>query len=219
MRRRLGSAVSKKVRTKKFQVSEEYHLFAVDCWWAGLLQGGLKEIVSIEWEALGNMEWRLLFNWVAVPNGPKLNVGHPEYVDMPTEVLDEILMEALDEFEETQREHGHLREKAEHWGLEEGVPDAAGRSSVTHRDDLDEAEKIIAVEYLWPAVKSLERELRRCITRMQELDRETRVRKEPDYFPVMIDRGMLRTAFVEQLGYDNEWLFDDVGEPRNAEDE
>lgn len=61
--------------------------------------------------------------------------------------------------------------------------------------------------------------IRQQRTVLRELDREREVRKADDYYPVMVDRGMLRAAFVEQMGYDNEWLFDEVEEMDPSGDE
>lgn len=199
-------------RTKQFRLSQEYDLFAVDCWWAGLLQTGLKEIVSIEWEALGQLEWRLHIGWVAIEGGERLNVGHPQYADMMDEDLEEIMEEVLAEFEVGLHEYGVIEAKVQQWGLKEVGKTKDGDTHLIFRDDLDEAEKLIATDFLWTAYTLLGKWLRQQRTKLKELDRERRVRKEKDYFAVSVDRSLLRDTFVDQLGYHNEWLFDDVEE-------
>lgn len=200
-----------RVRTKKFRVAEEYHLYAVDCWWAELLQGGLKEIVSIEWEALGQMEWRLTMGWLPVPGGAKLNVGHPQYADVSVEDLDFIMQELLADFESGLHEYSLIEEKVRQWGVSSS-PDGKGDEKITFREDLDEVEKIIATDFLWGTYTGLQRWLRQQRTKLRELSRERDIRQASDYYPVMVDRGMLRQAFETQIGYENEWLFDDAAE-------
>lgn len=201
------------IRTKRFKLSDEYHLFAIDCWWAGLLQTGLKEIVGVEWEGLGQQQFRLSVHWLPVEGGQKLNVGHPEYADMSSEDLEEIMQDLLSEFEVCHEEYEALKLKVEQWGLELSEEKARdGSHMLLYRDDLDLAEKLIATDYLWPAYISLKGFLRLQRTKLRELDRERRVRKESDYYSVQVDRGMLRETFVDQMGYDNEWLFEDVEE-------
>jgi len=208
-----------KVRTKQFRLSEEYHLFGVDCWWAGLLHGGLKEIVSLEWEALGNQVWVLRVNWLPVKSELRLNVGHPAYVDLSNEDLEEIIQELLVGFEYGMEEYNALKAKAEQWGLSEAPPEEDGFRRLQVRDDLDLAERLIATEFLWPRYLEVSKWLKHERTKLQELDRERAARKATDYYPVRVDRGMLREAFLVQLGYDNEWLFDDVEEPHPSGEE
>lgn len=202
-----------RIRTKQFRLSDEYHLFAVDCWWAELLHGGLKEIVGIEWEALGNQIWILRINWLPVKSDLKLNVGHPRYADLSSEDLDEIIQDALTEFEEAMDEYNAYKTKVEQWELSEMEPDEYGNRRLMYREDLDPAEKLIAGDFLWTRYHEVGRWLRQHRTALLELNREQEVRKADDYQPVFVDRGMLREAFVDQMGYDNEWLFDDVEEP------
>lgn len=198
-----------KGKTKQFIIADAHQLGLVDRWWAGLLHLGMKELLRVEWEALGEMEWRLRVHWQPLPGRERLNVGHPRLSDVSTEQLEEALQDALAEFESAYSDFNHLERKAEEWGMgEEEGPDKTTR--VVFSDDLDEAEKIIALEFLWPMQGELRRLLHYLTTQMTELDQEIKARNAPDYYIVRVDRGMLRAAFLEQVGYDNEWLFEDV---------
>lgn len=206
-----------KARVKQFVLSEPYQLGLVDRWWAGLLYDGLRELISVEWEALGEMRWRLKVHWKNV-SSERMNVGHPLYADIPSGIIEEVLHDDLNEFESVTHDYEILKAKAAEWGLESrSEPD--GQSRVYFSDKLDEAERILALEYLWPTLQELEKNLAYLVTKMTELDREMKARDLPDYYAVMIDRSMLRDSFTEQIGYENEWLFVEVGgaEPLSEE--
>ena len=203
-----------KLRTKQFVLSNAYQLELVDRWWAFLLQGGTKIIEHVEWEALGEMVWRLRVFWRSMPGAEKLNVGHPQYSIFSTEEMQEYMAESLEDFEAMLQDFSLLEKKVKDWELkEQAVEGEESSSRLVFRESLDGAERIIATQFLWPCYKELKRNLTHVTTRMQEIDQELKARTADDYFIIAVDRGMLRSSFLEQVGYDNEWLFEESTGP------
>lgn len=200
------SAVSKP-KNKSFQISEPYHLFKVDRWWAKLLGSGAKEILELEWEALGQLKWTLIVTYQAVPGNPALNVGHPEYADYSVEDLNALLYEALASFESAYGDFTLLESRVQMWGLKEEV--VSGQVTIKDKG-LNDIDRLIAVDFVWPEYKLLKRTCAFLAVQMREAEAELKARDASDYFAVRVDRGMLREAFLRSVGYDNDFLFEEV---------
>lgn len=196
-----------KTKSRSFIISEAHHLFKVDKWWAGLLRQGTKEIVKVEWEALGMMRWKLRLSWRPISSDVKLNVGHPDYADYALEDLNHLMYEALDSFEQAYTDLTLLEKKVTLWAIEEN-PEKG--ELLSFREDLDDVDRLIAIEYVWPQYKNLRKLCSFLAIQMRETEAEIKARSESDYFSVKVDRGMLRTAYLEQVGYDNDFLFEEV---------
>lgn len=200
-----------KPKKKTFKISEDYHLARIDTWWASLLRNGAKEIVDVVWEAQGRMEWKVTLFWLPVSDDITLNVGHPEYVDLPDEHLDSIMEMTLESFEEAFHELTILDKKLREWGVSEGPVDSTGGyPKLTHNEDLDDAERLILHDFLWPSYTTLKKFVARQVVVIQELEQEKKARSQPDYYQVQVDRGMLNNSFSDQLGYENGILFEHV---------
>lgn len=202
-----------KPKTKTFKVKEQFHLEKVDSWWAKQLRTGPKEIVNVTWVAEGNLSWTLSLMWQPVAADYNLAIGMPEYANISTEVMELMLTDSLEEFDDCLREFNLLEERVKLWKIEEFKEDVEGspkkQSALRMRDDLDDLDVYIAAEYLWPRYLMVRKDLRGFITFIQELRAELEARQSSDFFMVEVDRGMLRESFSNQLGYDNMWLFDD----------
>ena len=199
-----------RAKSKTFVLSGPFHLFNVDRWWAGLLAQGPKEIVGVEWEALGQMKWRLRVLWQPVESDLKLNVGHPEYADYSTEDLNVLLYDALSSFETAFTDLNLLEQKVEAWELEETTPHGKKDPLLAFRADLPDVDRLIAIEYVWPAYKELQKVCRFLAVQMREVEAEVKAREDAEYFAVRVDRGMLRSTYTDQIGYDNDFLFEEV---------
>lgn len=197
----------RKPRSKTFPLSEPHHLFKVDRWWAAQLRSGAKEILSVEWQPLGQMKWTLKLTYRPVGGSPALNVGHPDYADYSLEDLNMLLYDALSNFDSAYHDFTLLESKVTAWGLKEG---ADGEMASLEDNGLDEVDRLIALYYVWPEYKSLKKVCAFLAVQMREAEAEVKARESSDYFAVKVDRGMLRDSFEEQIGYDNEFLFEEI---------
>lgn len=216
------------IRTKTFSIADPQDLERVDGWWATLLRKGAKEILSTEWVANGDLSWSLRVSWGAVDATElAFNVCMPAYARFTLEDLVELQGAVQFERDMFAKNLKLLRLKVEDWELIEIDP-----SAVDHYDDtsdseeseymithfeidptlsyaskLDVVDKVMASEFLWPSYKGMKRALLMCDARIEELKKEIEYRGDPAYTVVHVDRGMLRASFIDQLGYDNKWLF------------
>lgn len=234
------------VRTKSFAISDPQDLERVDAWWATLLRKGAKEIIGTEWVANGDLSWSLKVSWAPVDATDLVfNVCMPAYAQFSLEDLSELLQAVQHERNSLAKSLKMLRLKVEEWELIEldpmSVPveiydemeegDMEVEESLAHFDidpsisygaKLDVVDKIMASEFLWPSYKGAKRAILMCDARIEEVKKEIEYRNDPDYTIVHVDRATLRESFVEQLGYDNKWLFateEEIFEDIESEDE
>ncbi len=161
----------------------------------------------MEWEALGLMRWKLRLTWTAVDETVKLNVGHPDYADYSDEDLNYLLYEALGNFETVYTDYTLLEQKVKDWDLRETRD---SEPTLSFRDDLSDVDRLIAIEFVWPQYKELKRLCKFLAIQMREAESELKSREAEDYYSVKVDRGMLRSAYSDQIGYDNDFLFEEV---------
>jgi len=216
------------IRTKSFSISDPEDLERVDLWWATLLRKGAKAIQDTEWVANGDLTWALKISWAIVDaNQLSFNVCMPAYSHFSLEDLTDLLGAVQYERNLLANNLKLLRLKVEDWELVEIDPnqspemyedleDTEADEQITHFDidpslsygtKLDVVDKIMASEFLWPSYKGTKRAILMCDARIEEVKKEMEYRADPAYTIVHVDRGMLRGAFVDQLGYDNKWLF------------
>lgn len=212
-------------KTKEFLISDVPDLEKVDKWWAGLLRKGAKEIIEVEWTSNGDLVWILRITWAKIDlNSAPFNVCMPAYSSYSIDELSEIL-EAL-KYEKTVIKNSLklFKGKIDDWGVEEisltdieyetpeshvdaNILDFSIDPTLSYATKLDVVEKIMVSEFLWPCYKAMCRSLLMCDAKIEELKKEISYRSNPAYTVVRVDRGMLRTSFLEQVGYDNKWLF------------
>ena len=209
-------------RTKSFTVSDEQDLEKVDGWWAGLLRKGPKEISNIEWVANGDLVWILKLSWSKLDiDSLPFNVCMPAYSGFSVDDLNEMLSSLITDRDSIHNNIKLFKTKIEDWEvIESGEPnneydeyndsnimDFGIDPNLSYATSLDVVEKIMVSEFLWPCYKALLRALLMCDTRAEEVKKEIEHRSDPSYSVVHVDRGMLRSSFTEQIGYDNQWLF------------
>ncbi len=208
-------------RSKLFTVSYPEDLYKVDSWWAELLRKGPKELVSVIWEAQGDLVWKLRLTWESIDNTDlDLKIGLPAYSSIPTSDLLEYHMGLIEELAEVKMILVEVQEKVDEWEIEEtasisesDLPSSltftfAADTRIVHKEGLSQVDSLIAKQYLWHKYKELRIIVAQNTTKIAEISKELEFRDSPDYILVNVDRGMLRQAFIEQVGHDNEWLFD-----------
>ena len=209
-------------RTKSFTVSDHDDLDKVDGWWAGLLRKGPKEITDLEWVSNGDLVWVLKLTWSKLDiEAMPFNVCMPAYAGYTVESLN-IMLESISSERRAIRSNRRIfKKKLDDWEVietedhdpeydeynESNVMDFAIDPHLAYASKLDVVEKIMVSEFLWPCFKAMQRALLMCEARIEELKKEIEHRGNPTYTVVHVDRGMLRDKFVDQMGYDNKWLF------------
>lgn len=206
-------------KTKTFTISDHESLDKVDSWWAGLLRNGPKEIVEIEWTSSGDLIWLLKLTWKKLDlDTEPFNVCMPAYAHLSLEDLHEIYEITTDELGNIKSNLGVFKKKLDDWEIIEIDPNEDQMPSddelsfgidpgLNYASKLDVVEKIMVSEFLWPYYKSMVRSYLMLEARIEELAKEIEHRNDTSYTVVRMDRGMLRNSFVEQVGYDNKWLF------------
>ena len=212
-------------RSKSFSISDPQDLERIDSWWATLLRKGAKEILGTEWVANGDLSWALRVSWTPVDaSNLAFNVCMPAYSSFSVEELSELLTSVQFERDILFKNLKLLSRKVEDWELIEIDPshesaiyedaesddpseDFEVDPSLSYAAKLDVVDKLMASEFLWPNYKGMKRALLMCDARISEVKKEIEYRANPAYTVVHVDRGMLRSSFIEQLGYDNKWLF------------
>lgn len=207
-------------KTKTFTISDHDSLDKVDSWWAGLLRNGPKEIVEIEWTSSGDLVWLLRLTWkkLDIETAP-FNVCMPAYAHLTLEDLTEIYEITTEELGSIKSNLALFKKKLDDWEiieLEEGmeIPEPSEDDlahgidpTLSYASKLDVVEKIMVSEFLWPYYKSAIRAYLMLEARLEEINKEIEHRNDSNYTVVRVDRGMLRSSFINQVGYDNKWLF------------
>lgn len=209
-------------RTKAFIISDNIDLEKVDKWWAGLLRKSPKEITSIEWVPNGDLVWILKLTWAKLETAhAAFNVCMPAYSGFSIEELQEVVEASIFEKSIIKNNLKLFKTKLDDWEIIETADynheydeynssvliDFSIDPTLSYASKLDVVDKIMVSEFLWPYYKSLRRSLLMCEARIEEIKKEIENRSNPEYTIVRVDRGMLRTSFIEQVGYDNKWLF------------
>jgi len=209
-------------RTKSFSISDEHDLEKVDEWWAGLLRKGPKEISNIEWIANGDLVWILKLTWSKLDiDSLPFNVCMPAYSGFSVEDLKEMQTSLVMDRDNIKNNIKLFKSKIEDWEVIESsehnheydeynstnIMDFSIDPNLTYSSGLDVVEKIMVSEFLWPCYKAMIRTMLMCDTRIEEVNKEIEHRSDQTYTVVHVDRGMLRTSFIDQIGYDNQWLF------------
>ena len=206
-------------KTKTFTISDHDSLDKVDSWWAGLLRNGPKEIVDLEWTSSGDLVWLLKLTWKKLDfETSPFNVCMPAYSHLSLEDLHEINEVTTDELGNIKNNLSVFKKKLDDWEVIEVDPSEEQMPSedeltygidpnLSYASKLDVVEKIMVSEFLWPYYKSMVRSYLMLEARIEELGKEIEHRNDSTYTVVRMDRGMLRSSFIEQVGYDNKWLF------------
>jgi len=210
-------------KAKTFTVSDHDSLDKVDSWWAGLLRNGPKEIVDLEWSSSGDLTWILRLTWTKLDiDTAPFKVCMPAYAHLSTEDLGEILDIVSEERTSIKGSLALFKKKLDDWEVieldsdsEHGLDQDDGSlgddfgvdPNLSYASKLDVVEKIMVSEFLWPYYKSMVRSYLMLEARIEEIQKEIEHRNDTSYTVVRMDRGMLRSSFVEQVGYDNKWLF------------
>jgi len=209
-------------KTKAFTLSDHDDLEKVDGWWAGLLRKGPKEITGLEWISNGDLVWILKLTWSSLAiNTLPFNVCMPAYAALTIVDLKDMLDVVIMESASIKSNLSLFKTKLDDWEILESdihdpehdeynsmnVMDFEIDPNLSYSSKLDVVEKIMASEFLWPCYKSMRRAHLMCEARAAELKKEIHQRSDPTYTVVHVDRGMLRTSFLDQMGYDNKWLF------------
>jgi hypothetical protein len=209
-------------RTKSFVVSDHDDLERVDGWWANLLRKGPKEITDVMWESNGDLVWTLKLTWGSLDiENMSFNVCMPAYAGMSVEDLHGLLASIDHERLVISKNRRLFKNKIEDWEVIESgehnheydeynasnIMDFGIDPTLSYASKLDVVDKIMVSEFLWPCYKAMTRAVLMCETRIEEIKREIVQRADPTYTVVHVDRGMLRNSFIEQIGYDNKWLF------------
>ena len=212
-------------RSKSFAISDPQDLERIDSWWATLLRKGAKEILGTEWVANGDLSWILMVSWTSVDNSElAFNVCMPAYSSFSVEDLSDLLAAVQFERGVLFKNLKLLSRKVEDWELieidpsqesalyedaeaDDSAEDFEVDPSLSYASKLDVVDKLMASEFLWPSYKNMKRALLMCDARIAEVKKEIEYRADPAYTVVHVDRGMLRVSFIEQLEYDNKWLF------------
>jgi len=212
-------------RSKSFAISDPQDLERIDSWWATLLRKGAKEILGTEWVANGDLSWILMVSWTSVDNSElAFNVCMPAYSSFSVEDLSDLLAAVQFERGVLFKNLKLLSRKVEDWELieidpsqesalyedaeaDDSAEDFEVDPSLSYASKLDVVDKLMASEFLWPSYKNMKRALLMCDARIAEVKKEIEYRADPAYTVVHVDRGMLRASFIEQLEYDNKWLF------------
>ena len=224
-------------RTKEFAISDIDDLEKIDHWWASLLRKGPKEINSVEWISNGDLLWLLRITWSKLDiESEPFNICMPAYSSFSSADLEELIDSYINERASLKNSLKLFKNKIDDWEVAElstddisldeshdaEILDFAIDPNLSYATKLDTVEKIMVSEFLWPCYKSLCRTLLMCEARIEELKKELNYRKDTTYTIVRVDRGMLRTTFKEQIGYDNKWLFatdDELLEDYKSDDE
>ena len=223
-------------RSKSFAISDPQDLERIDNWWAALLRKGAKEILTTEWVANGDLSWSIRVFWTPVDSADlSFNVCMPAYASFSVDDLTDLLSAIEYERAVISQNLKLLSRKVEDWELIEVEPSQAQYEetdsdgeiandfdvdpSLSYAAKLDVVDKLMASEFLWPNFKNMKRALLMCDARIAEVKKEIEYRGDSSYTVVHVDRGMLRESFIEQLGYDNKWLFATEDELFEEEDE
>lgn len=207
-----------RIRKKTFTILDVHHFTKIDSWWAGLLHKGPKEIVDLKWESHGDLNYQLSVYWQPVDQDFSLNVGLPAYTDFTTEELLMMLEDVEGHLLQIKADQDIITAKLHEWGVSQAATferitlmgyEGEVETRLRFRPEADEAEKYIVCEFLWPQAKLINKAYAMCKAKIAELQREIESRESADYFIVEVDRGRLRQSFTEQVGFDNEWLFDE----------
>jgi hypothetical protein len=208
--------------TKAFTLSDHQDLEKVDGWWAGLLRKGPKEITGLEWVSNGDLVWILKLTWSRLDiDSLPFNVCMPAYAGLTVSDLEEMLEVITSERSAIMSNLKLFKNKLDDWEVlevdthnpeydeynETNIMDFGIDPNLSYASKLDVVEKIMASEFLWPCYKAMRRAHLMCEARIEELKKEIHHRGDPTYTVVHVDRGMLRSSFTEQMGYDNKWLF------------
>lgn len=209
-------------KTKTFTVSDHEDLERVDIWWANLLRKGPKEVIDVAWESNGDLVWSLKLTWGKLDiKDMSFNVCMPAYSSMSVDDLKDLLESINHERGVIAQNLKLFKRKIEDWEVIENsdydhaydeynasnIMDFGIDPHLSYASKLDVVEKIMVSEFLWPCFKAMTRAILMCDTRMEEVKREISQRGDSSYTVVRVDRGMLRSSFIDQLGYDNKWLF------------
>jgi len=209
-------------KTKAFTVSDQEDLERIDGWWAGLLRKGPKEITGLEWVSNGDLEWVLKLTWSKLDiDSLPFNVCMPAYSGYDLDELSGMLGSIVLERAAIKANLKLFKKKLDDWEVLEGgehdpaydeynasnVMDFGIDPHLSYASKLDVVEKIMVSEFLWPCYKAMRRAHLMCEARVEELKKELEHRADPAYTVVRVDRGMLRSSFIDQLNYDNKWLF------------
>jgi hypothetical protein len=147
----------------------------------------------------------------------------PAYAPYSTEDLTEVLAATMTDRDDVRKNLSMFKRKLDDWevielspsdelpdvdeDLQDSIVNFGVDPSLSYASKLDVVEKIMVSEFLWPYYKSMVRAYLMLEARIEELQKEMEHRKDTTYTVVHVDRGMLRGSFVEQIGYDNKWLF------------
>lgn len=220
---RKGVTVSS-TKTKTFTISDPSSLSKVDAWWASLLKAGPKEIVGIDWISNGDLIWNLRLTWAKLDiDSPAFKVCMPAYAGFSVDDLNEFLATSCDHREHIKTNLAMFKKKLDDWEVIELEPDNGANfedydspdedlsfgidPSLSYASKLDVVEKIMVSEFLWPYYKSMVRTYLMLEAKIAEIQTEIEQRADISFAVVHVDRGMLRSAFKDQIGYDNKWLF------------
>lgn len=213
-------------KTKTFTISDHESLEKVDSWWAGLLRTGPKELVDIAWVSSGDLVWLLKLSWSKLDiDSQPFNVCMPAYASFTNTDLDELLEAAIHRRDHMKSDLSLFKKKLDDWEVIEltvdnletpqddfdlPVDDDLSFSidpSLSYASKLDVVEKIMVSEFLWPYYKAMVRTYLMLEAKISEVKKEIEQRSDSSFTVVRVDRGMLRTTFINQVGYDNKWLF------------
>lgn len=208
-------------KTKQFVIADVPDLEKVDKWWANLLRKGPKEINLIEWVPNGDLVWILKITWSKLDNfSQPFNVCMPAYSSYSVDELSEILSSFKEDRNTIKSNIKLFKLKIDEWEVsevssaqnldsssDELLPDFIIDPNLSYATKLDTVEKIMVSEFLWPWYKTMCRSLLMYEAKIEELRKELDHRSSSSYTVVRVDRGMLRSSFLNQIGYDNKWLF------------